>query len=208
MFKFTNDSPFIQLDNRKNREWNPSSANNHNERFSAMLPPDIIAGNSVLDLGACIGAAGEWCMQNGAYSYTAVELSDEYVNTMQQILTYRNVSIINMDIEEFLETNEEKFDVVILSGVVYGFIDYYNLFKRATNIANKYLCLDLTRPKGAGDIEYARALMTTAEGVFETHGPRISPDTLTFLLSTLNFGCHSQTLALPNYIPNGIYNSR
>jgi ubiquinone/menaquinone biosynthesis C-methylase UbiE len=201
---FTETSPFIQYDNRKNREWNPTTAENLNARFSAMLPPAILNGCSVLDLGACIGAAGDWCLHYGASSYTAVEISEEYTSIMQKLLVKDNVTIIKTDIEEFLDANIQKFDIVILSGVIQGFVDYYKILKQVTNITKKYVCIDSLRANNDG-VEYQVLRMTTAEGVFSVPGPKFSPDTLTFLFETLNFECHSMTTKLTGYTPDTMY---
>ena len=81
---------FIEVDNRKNRpivvpspEKNgPGYSYNINpefmfERHKIMLPLDLIKGRTVLDIGGCIGASGDWCLANGAKHYTNIELHPE-----------------------------------------------------------------------------------------------------------------------------------
>ena len=52
---------FVEDDTRKDRKKGYKiSAQFLDNRYAALLPPHIIHGNTILDLGAAIGSAGAW----------------------------------------------------------------------------------------------------------------------------------------------------
>ena len=86
-----------------------------------------LTGKRVLDLGSCLGYTGAWVLDQGASFYQGVEFDTEFVNLSQTNLKkYFQTdlwAIAHTTIEDFLNTNTEKFDVVIASGVIYSFVD-------------------------------------------------------------------------------------
>lgn len=194
---FTDDSPFVLADNRTDRKHNPTTAKSLNARFEVLLPKQLTDGLSVLDLGACIGQAGYWALSYGASSYTGVEVQPIYANKMKRLLAdFDKAKCIQSDIVEFCEASDRQWDTVILSGVLYGFLDYYHLLKLATDKAKKYLTIDML---SFGDKQNSLPIISlkqdqkinasSAAGSYVGLGCRINPAALNLILKSLGFEC-------------------
>ena len=123
---FDNYPAFYQDDNRRNRGFNPTSKIFLEAKFSTLLPKNHIEGLSILDLGSGNGAAGQWALSNGAKHYTGIEVQKNYASQSQQLLAHweDNYSIIQQDIRSYLQdAPDNSFDLVLLAGVLYHFID-------------------------------------------------------------------------------------
>lgn len=117
---------FYKNDNRRNRGFNPVSRAFLEAKFGVLLPEDIVKDKSVLDLGSCYGSAGQWVLFNSAKSYTGVEVQSEYVEQSKKLLSHwgDRVTILQQDVRSYLQgVAESSFDIVIISGVLYHFID-------------------------------------------------------------------------------------
>lgn len=217
---FTDDSPFILADNRTARMSNPTTAYSLNKRFEALLPKKLIDGLSVLDLGACIGQAGYWALSGGASSYTGVEVQPKYINKMRRLLSdFDNADCQQSDILEFCESTSKQWDTVILSGVIYGFLDYYSVLRAATDKAKKYLTIDMLSfgEKNSSvpliSIKKDQKLNASTDlGSYVGIGCRINPAALTLILDSLGFECIDSNVEVSGvdiYAPNhGRYISR
>ena len=87
---------FIDLDPRKNRPKQtkddqgfdilsyPVTIEFMNLRHSVMVPPEIIKGKTILDVGSCMGATGAWSLYHGAKDYTGVEIQKYYLNKSRE----------------------------------------------------------------------------------------------------------------------------
>jgi predicted RNA methylase len=111
-------------------------------RHQALLPRRLIEGKTVLDLGSCTGASGAWCLSQGAAAYTGVEINEDFVRESSACLAkYYDNSRWRIDprsIEDFLDSADEKFDVILAFGVLYGSSDPIKLL---TQIANTGDCI-------------------------------------------------------------------
>jgi SAM-dependent methyltransferase len=111
-------------------------------RHQSLLPQKLIDGKRVLDLGCCTGASGAWCLSQGAAFYTGVEINEEFVRQSSICLTkYYDKSkwrIEPSSIDDFLDSREDKFDVIFASGVVHGSADPIKLL---TQISKKTDCV-------------------------------------------------------------------
>ena len=74
---FDDHPEFYEEDNRKHRQRNPITKRTLEAKFGVLLPAWLVKGRTVLDLGSCIGAAGQWSLFHGAASYTGVEVQDD-----------------------------------------------------------------------------------------------------------------------------------
>lgn len=117
---------FYENDNRRNRGFNPISKAFLEAKFGVLLPEDVVKGKSVLDLGSCYGAAGQWVLFNNASTYTGIEVQKEYAIQSRERLSHwgDKVTILQEDVRSYLnKIDENRFDVVIISGILYHFID-------------------------------------------------------------------------------------
>jgi len=94
-------------------------------RHVCLLPSDYIKNKSILDLGCCVGATGAWALANGAESYCGVEYHKDLANiaksNFKKSFPNSSVVIINDSVENFLNTSNTKFDILIASGLMYSF---------------------------------------------------------------------------------------
>lgn len=162
---FETHPEFINLDHRASRPgagWSyiitPEFMYN---RHRVMLPADLIQGKTILDIGSCLGATGDWCLANGATHYTGLEVQDEYVELSNRLLLkYNNSSkfdIIKTSFEHY--SFDKQYDIVVASGVLYGIFDPYMFVNKITSLATTAIIIESAHPYNA----------------FKTLFPRLTP---------------------------------
>ena len=118
------------------------------DRHRVMLPPDLIKGKSVLDIGSLLGATGAWCLANGAASYTGLEAQQDFVDHSNSLFSeyFPNGGWENIteSIENF-ET-DRKWDIVIASGVLYACFDPFDFVKKVTKWSKGIVIFDTVHP--------------------------------------------------------------
>lgn len=141
---FLENSEFINQDNRSERLESVVTATSLFNRCEAFLPD--VSGKKILDLGCCIGAMGHWCLTNGATHYTGIEVQEKYAVTAQKLLgEHHNPDkfiIKQTDILSFLENNKENYDIIIVIGVIYAFVNIFDVIKKITSICNDEIIID------------------------------------------------------------------
>lgn len=94
------------------------------KQHRALLPPDLLQGKTVLDLGSCLAASGAWSLANGAKHYTGVEIQKEFADKSAEILgkyyPADSWRILNTSVDGFLNENPGKYDIVLAAGVLHG----------------------------------------------------------------------------------------
>ncbi|HHT00068.1 MAG TPA: class I SAM-dependent methyltransferase, partial [Thiomicrospira sp.] len=113
---------FYETDNRQKRGFNPVSKAFLEAKFSTLLPPPSVQGKTVLDLGSCYGAAGQWVLFYGATHYTGVEVQANYVKQSRQLLCHwqARAQIVQQDVRHFLQQMaDQSVDLVVLAGILY-----------------------------------------------------------------------------------------
>jgi len=132
---------FIDRDNRNQRLESQVTAESLLTRCEAFLPN--VSGKKILDLGCCIGAMGHWCLTNAASFYVGVEIQQDYAATAAELLVRHHpenkFKVHNTDIISFLENNSETFDIIIFIGVLYTFVNTFDIIKRLTSISNEII---------------------------------------------------------------------
>ena len=143
---------FITEDNRQFRILNPVSKELMEAKHEALLPPELVKGKTILDLGCCLGATGHWCLSNGAAHYTGVELQAGYADAGRRLFEQYwpgRYTIEQASIEDWLRRPElPSFDIVCALGVIYAFTDYYWILKRCTEISRSILAIEGMYPVG------------------------------------------------------------
>ena len=141
---------WIEDDDRKHRQVivpspeksGPSLSYNINPEFMyhrhrVMLPPELIKGKTILDVGSCMGATGAWCLANGASHYTGIEQLERYVKPSNKLFKkyYQSnqYNIIQTSINKFV--SNKKYDIVVASGMLYAVFDSFCFIKKITELA-------------------------------------------------------------------------
>lgn len=149
MTAFDQHPNFYQEDSRKNRSYNPITKKTLITKFERLLPTDIAKGKSILDLGSCLGAAGQWALFYGASSYTGVEVQNDFVIKSIDLLSHwgDKYTIIEQDIRSYLEQCPDKhFDIVVAAGVLQAFDDPQNIISHCTRVAKEMVSVEAILP--------------------------------------------------------------
>lgn len=143
---FLNADDFVNLDNRRLRSNYTITFDSLYNKIHAQLPVSIIENKSILDLGSCLGAAGYYALMNKAKHYTGVECQHYYSNTSRQLLQkyFENnlFTIHEKNMLDYLNESNERFDIVLLSGVLYGFLDPIMVLNKVSNLDPTYIIID------------------------------------------------------------------
>lgn len=224
---FETASEFIELDNRRNRNFADTTKESLTKKFNAQLPKRLVVGSSVLDLGSCLGAAGHYALTVGASHYTGVEIQQYYVDTSRELLskywTTDKFNVVQQDVEEFLDSciaQNKKFDYVLASGLIYGFVDVISLIKKICTVSNGIVVIDtLTLPYHNKDENTGLIALTrlgemiqadsTRVDMYNGIGSRIDRKALDILMSLNSFGKSDDVLTEPfTETKNDPYNSK
>lgn len=118
------------------------------ERHKVMLPPELIKGKSILDIGSLLGATGAWCLANGASSYTGLEPQLEFVNHSNSLFQeyfpngrWENIhnSVDNYD-------TDRQWDIVVASGVLYACFDPFDFVNKVSKFSKETVIFDTVHP--------------------------------------------------------------
>ena len=142
---------FYQEDNRRNRGFNPTSKAFLEVKFGVLLPAHDVKGKTLLDLGSCYGAAGQWALFNGAKHYTGVEVQQSYVTQSRQLLSHwgERADIIHQDVRSYLLASaDESFDLVLLAGMLYHFVDTKQIIDQACRVSKYSVVIETNYPPG------------------------------------------------------------
>ena len=77
---------FAEADERKARLFNPITRRTLDTKCAALLPAEIVAGRTVADLGACLGAMCHWSLSFGAARALAVETQPDFCRRAEALL--------------------------------------------------------------------------------------------------------------------------
>ena len=147
---FSDCPGFYRSDNRQNRHFNPVSKEMLKDKLNVLLPQCLIKDKNILDLGSCLGAAGQWALYHGASSYTGVELQENYVTQSRELLKpwKSRAHIYQQDIRSFLKAEKENtYDIILMSGVIYLFVDPKNIIDEMCRVAKEAIVIETTYPK-------------------------------------------------------------
>lgn len=135
MIDFT---PFVDNDPRKDRATVTVTVESLTNRCEVMLPPELIKGKSILDVGCALGAMGHWSLENGAYQYDGVEIQDGYKDKARELLA----SYDNSNIYKFLGYTSESYDIVVAAGVIHGTLDLISILHQICSKAREYVIIE------------------------------------------------------------------
>ena len=112
------------------------------DKHEYLLPPEMIRGKTVLDIGSYISQTGDWCLNHGAKKYTGVEIIKEFADKGKQLMQKyhagENWEIINCGIEDYFDNHKDRYDIIFCFGVLFSQMDHAwfvrNLTERADRI--------------------------------------------------------------------------
>lgn len=141
---------FAEIDPRYHRAWEPPRLDYDTHRYGALLPSNIIQNKTILDLGACVGAAGAWSLHHECAHWTGVELQKELFdignNALQQFFSKDQFDFKNVEIENFIQDNKQFYDIILLSSVLQCLgNDWLATLQWCMNHSN-YIVIDSTTP--------------------------------------------------------------
>lgn len=204
---------FIDDDNRKDRPYHPTTAESMSARHETIAPKWLVEGATILDLGSCIGATGHWCLANGAKHYTGVEIQDFYVQKSNQLLAEHwpadQFKIEQTELEHFVKHCDKKFDVVFVCGIIYGFLNTYEILKAITDLANQCIVIDTSYPTKLFAIDQSVIEITTQQHMIQSDsdktytglGSRPSPAALSLIMNNLGYESKEKIL-FPRQLTN------
>lgn len=191
---------FVNLDSRKNRGFSPVTAESLDARHQVSMPESLLKGRTVLDLGSCLAATGHWALAHAAKHYTGVEAQADLFKSSHELLSVhwspRQFDLIHSDIRSWLTENQHRrFDIVVMVGVIYAFLDTYNLLKLVTNIAEHAVVIDSLYPWHTEnpdwpiiDVTQRQNINSSVPGLsYSGLGCRISPAALKLFMQSLSF---------------------
>lgn len=193
---------------------NPVSKEQMENKHEVMLPPSILQGRTVLDLGCCLGATGHWSLSNGAVHYTGVEVQKTYADTARTLMAKyhpHTATIVQTSIEDFLATNTKQYDIVVVLGVLYVFTDYYSILKKITDCARESVVIESLYPNrkifnddfcGVQFFNNQRINLADEEASLYGRGTRLSPKGLTWVMKEFAFESY-EGLLVPKPINDG-----
>lgn len=147
---FEQEPRFVDLDNRKNRKTYQISNELLEKKHKAIFNNIDLSNKTVLDIGSCLGASGFWCLKNGAKHYTGIEVQNNYCELSNMILhdhfDNEKFLIINDDALSFIKQSSIKYDIVIACGVIYAFLDIFEILREISSISNDVLIIESFYP--------------------------------------------------------------
>jgi hypothetical protein len=165
---FTRYSAFISRDHRQNRPIDKTKAGMpYNvtadfmfNRHSVMLPPDLVEGMTILDIGSCYGTTGAWCLDNGAAHYTGLEPQKKFVDVSRDLLgTYFEKDRFTVIQDSFDTFNTAgKWDIIVASGVLYGVYDQYQGVEKLTRMATESVVIESQHPFLGGKLLFSKTI--------------------------------------------------
>lgn len=175
---FLEQSDFIDRDPRVNRIktfWHQSyqvTERIQTRRNHVLLPPEVIEGKAILDLGCCVAASGGWALSQGAARYVGVEISQHLSiiarENLEKYHAGKDFRIICSSAEDFLSENLESFDIVLATGVIFHISNQIAFLETLSRIADS-IVIDSHNPRLADDF--------VGNLILDLNGLDITPET-------------------------------
>ncbi|MCH2171889.1 class I SAM-dependent methyltransferase [Myxococcota bacterium] len=220
---FDRHPEFIETDNRRFRGFDPVNQAFLEAKYETLLPENLVRGRSVLDLGACFGAAGHWALSKGARAYTGVEIQPGYATEARKMLGLwgDRARIIQSDIRTFLdETPDGNFEWVVAAGVLFHFLDTKALIDQMCRVSEVSVTVETTYPpsmrtrkseSGLALIEFVRDQEVNLAGGSNSMvglSASASLEALDLLFDQCGFSKHEKQLTFPRTADTVIYDQR
>lgn len=148
---------FSTNDERQRRANNPVTAITLLGKCSALLPPELVRGKRVLDLGACLGAMCYWCLYYGAKEVVGVEPQQDFCDRMQVYLSQakqkgviddkQTFEVVCADAVQYLKSCEaQSFDIIVIAGVLHCFSNPVEVLLELARVVADTICIESVHP--------------------------------------------------------------
>ena len=113
---------------------------------AALLPAELVAGQSVVDLGACLGAMCHWALSFGAERAIAVEAQPDFCDRAAALLETawgggERARVVNTDIRGWLAAQPDRSaGVLVAAGVLHCFVDPVGVILELARVADRGAC--------------------------------------------------------------------
>ena len=116
------------------------TAEEQQARYEAWIAPEKLKGASILDLGCCTGTVGGYALAHGAARYVGVEISKSLAKiateNFEEYHPGKNYEIVIESAEDYLSTATERFDFVIVSGILHGVTEITPFLSKVAQLGN------------------------------------------------------------------------
>lgn len=123
------------------------SSENIYERFLHWIQPNELVGLSILDIGSKISSACGYVLFNGSIRYLGIEkdpcLVEIAKENIQKYYSTADAFVRCESAEDFIETNNEVFDIAFLGRVLFQIDDAVHFLKKLSKIANTIIIEDV-----------------------------------------------------------------
>lgn len=199
---FSQFPEFVEQDSRKDRGFSPVTIETLDNRHLVTTPKWLVENMTVLDLGSCLGATGQWVLSHGCKHYTGVEVQPELAGISRNLLSKywseQQYSIVEQDLRTFLDqqiNQRKKYDVIIMIGVIYAFLDTYNILSKVTEICDYSVVIDSIYPWNMPTpdvpiidvIRWQHINSSDSNTAFQGAGSRPAPNALRIMMETLGY---------------------
>lgn len=102
--------------------------------------------STILDIGSGTGNLTIKLLQQGFKKITCLDISKEMMDELKSKVrdSDYNIKFIVSDIDSFLEKNNSKFDIVLISSAIHHFPNYVSTLKNIEKILNNSGCIYIT----------------------------------------------------------------
>lgn len=110
-------------------------------RHRAFFESIDLEGKTILDLGCCVASLGAWVLDKGAKHYHGVEYDEKLCKLANENLSkyFNNFTITQDFIENFFENNAERFDIIVASGIIYGYFNPSEFIDQVVQISDNVI---------------------------------------------------------------------
>lgn len=147
------NNEFIQQDFRVNRPSKfglPVTSEINLIKHQVMMPKEIVQGKRILDVGSFIGITGDWCLNNGAASYTGVEIHPEFYQISLDLMNKYHVgkawTLINEGVDDYFLNSTDCYDLIFCGGVIFGHVNHAWFLKELAKRSD-HIILESRHPK-------------------------------------------------------------
>ena len=153
---------FAATDERQRRVFNPVTATTLVGKCAALLPPPLVRGRTVLDLGACLGAMCHWALCAGASCAVAVEVQPDFCARAAEMLARaahtwpphaaaegaKRFAVVPCGVREYLSScADDSFDVVVGAGLLHCFVDPVDIYLQMCRVARVAVVVEVDQPE-------------------------------------------------------------
>lgn len=113
--------------------------------ITSIFPDNYFSNKTVLDIGCAGGAICFYTALQGCKIATGIERDNEKISCANQIKKENNIGnvrFLELDIQDFLNRNKEKFDIVFALNILHHMENPFLFLKEISQIAQEAICIE------------------------------------------------------------------